>query len=166
MAVSAAAQQAYYKKMLPYGKKVEQKIGIPAATVVAWWSWETDFGTNNSSKHNNHAGIKANSKGRDYVAGIYAGYNSLDSFVADYCRILSLNAYGYPQVIKAGKDGKDTATITKAHNASSWSEADYNVTTIVNRANAVGKLLATTPPPAAPVAGCPKCPTCGQMLPH
>ena len=159
---TAAQQTAYYAKMMPYGAKVQGKIGIPAAVVVAWWSWETDFGSNGSSKANNHAGIKANSKGADYKAGIYAGYNSLDSFVNDYCRILSLKAYGYPQVLEAAKGG-DVKAITKAHNASSWSEADYNVDTIVKRAAAAGKLQAAQQPPQQ-VQTPGKCPTCGHCL--
>lgn len=154
MAATEAQKKAYYAKMLPYGKKVEAKIGLPAQTVVAWWSWETDHGTNKSSKSNNHAGIKANSKGRDYVAGIYAGYNSIDSFVNDYCRLLSLDMAGYPEIIKAGKT-PGTLDDTKAHNASSWSEADYNVATIQAREK---EIQGVTPGKPIPIqALCPHC---------
>lgn len=150
-----AQKKAYYAKMLPIGQIVQGKIGIPAALVVAFWSWETDFGTNASSKANNHAGIKSNSKGADYAAGIYAGYNSLANFAADYARILSINAYGYPKVLQVAKAGGSYADITKAHNASSWSEADYNVDTIVSRANAISGVTPGKPTPEAAV--CPHC---------
>lgn len=135
-----AQKAAYMQAILPHANSAAAKLGAPSygPLIWAWWSWETDFGTNGSSKVYNHAGIKKNSSGRDFESGQYAGYNSMGNFVNDWVRILSLGSYGYPAVVAAMKNGKSFGEVTQLHNASSWSEADYNVQTILDRAAAAG----------------------------
>ena len=116
------------------------KTGIPAELIAAWWTWETAYGTNSTAKVNNHAGIKSLSTGKDYTSGQYAGYNNITNFSNDYARIISGNRAGYPEIIKAAREKKSYMDITKAHNASLWSEADYNLLVIDKRAREIAQL--------------------------
>ena len=134
----------YYAKLLPYAKIAEAGTGIEAELITAFWSWETDYGTNESSKlGNNHGGIKANSSGRDYVVGQYAGYNSINRFAEDWARILNVvKGVGYEAVLKTASITKDPVEITKVFNASKYAEQDYNVNVIVDRYNAIKNIKA------------------------
>lgn len=158
-----AQQTAYVKAIEPWAKMAASSTGIPAELIAAWWTWETAYGTNNTSKHNNHAGISANSTGKDYVSGRYAGYNTPVNFVNDYVRIITARDWrGYGAIIDAAKKNpKDYAAITKAHNASAWSEADYNVDEIVRRAREIATLYGQTsgvdPSQKKTQATCPAC---------
>jgi flagellum-specific peptidoglycan hydrolase FlgJ len=138
--MTTALQKSYYSRMLPYARLVQQALGIPAELEVAFWSWETDYGTNSTSKVNNQGGITKGSAGRDFVSGGYAGYNSMDNFVKDRIRLLSLNMAGYPAIVSAARSNAGYEAITRAHNASGWSADDYNVSTIVARAKEVAAL--------------------------
>lgn len=134
---SDAQIRSYMEGLLPTAQKVSVQTGIPANLLASWWSWETDAGSNLSSKNNNHAGINYTSNA-DYQKDGYAGYNSLDNFAKDFTRILTMGAYGYPEVIaRAKKSPGDLEGITRAMNASSYAQDDYNVTEIVRRANLV-----------------------------
>jgi PKD repeat protein len=163
-----AAQTKYIQTVLPAAQKVASKTGLAPELVAAWWSWETAFGANGTSKVNNHSGIKAASSGKDFVSGQYAGYNSEESYVADYVRTITARDYrGYGAIIDASKSNpKNYAAVTAAHNASKWSEADYNVSTIVARAQEIAKMIGvgvgggTVPKPQAVAA----CPHCGQSV--
>lgn len=87
-------RNSYFEKMMPYAVKAEKETGIPAKVILAQWAHETAYGTSSlAQRANNHGGIKSNSRGRDYVSGIYAGYNSLDSFTRDYIRVMNLSYY-------------------------------------------------------------------------
>jgi flagellum-specific peptidoglycan hydrolase FlgJ len=67
---------------------------IPKEVILAQWALESAFGTSDLSKRaNNYAGIKSSSKGKDFVSGSYAGYNSKDSFARDYARVMNLSYY-------------------------------------------------------------------------
>jgi hypothetical protein len=129
-------QIAYIKQVYPAAKMVQEKTGIPADLVVSWWTWETAFGENMSSRMgNNHAGIKANSTGAQGAVGQYAKYNSIDDFANDYARILSMPHYGYPGVLAAARNNPQNYTqITDALNKSQYAESDYNINTIGQRA--------------------------------
>lgn len=130
-------QNDFYKKYASAAQYVQNAIGIDKNTILAWWSWETAFGTNKGAAYNNLGGIKytshADSKVQDGTIA-YSGYNSTESYAKDFVRVLSVNAYGYPAVLAA--NGNDVIAVTKAMNASSYAEADYNVTTIAARAKA------------------------------
>lgn len=85
---------AYWNKMEPYAKIASNKTGISVETILAHWQLETGGGTSDLSKRaNNHAGIKASSKGKDYTSGAYAGYRNLTNFANDYARVMSLSYY-------------------------------------------------------------------------
>lgn len=128
------AQKQYLLRIQRGAKIGQSRTGIPSELIAAWWTWETDYGTNSTQKVNNHAGIKSNSTGKDFVSGQYAGYNTIEAFANDWSRIISLNMAGYPAIIQAARAKKSYAEITDAHNKSGWSEADYNINTIVKRA--------------------------------
>jgi flagellum-specific peptidoglycan hydrolase FlgJ len=67
---------------------------IPKEVILAQWALESAFGTSDlSQRANNYAGIKSSSKGKDFVSGAYAGYNSKDSFAKDYARVMNLSYY-------------------------------------------------------------------------
>lgn len=86
----------YIKTMTPYAKKASDMLDgrLHWTVILAQWVHETGFGRSQAVKeHNNHAGIKSNSSGRDYDGGLYAGYNSTDSFVRDYVRTMNLSYY-------------------------------------------------------------------------
>ncbi|MBK5251108.1 MAG: glucosaminidase domain-containing protein [Peptostreptococcaceae bacterium] len=94
--------KSYFDKMSPYAAKASAALGIPKSVILAQWSWETAFGTNRGSKDlNNHGGIKyVGASTQGYESGMYAGYATIDSFVDDYVRVLSLRYYD--DVRKAG----------------------------------------------------------------
>jgi hypothetical protein len=130
----------FYKKYASAAQIVQTSLGIDKNTILAWWSWETAFGTNKGAKYNNLGGIKytknADSKVQDGTIA-YSGYNSTEAYAKDFVRVLSVNAYGYPAVINAAKTSKnDVAAVTRAMNDSSYAEDPYNITTIAARAKA------------------------------
>lgn len=141
-----AKQLEYVNRVIPIAKEVSKRTGISPELIVSWWTWETNYGANETHKVNNHSGIKSASSGKDFVSGQYAGYNSNESYIADYVRTITARDYrGYGQIIDVAKvNPKDYVTITKAHNASMWSEADYNTNTIASRAKQVAELLGVT----------------------
>ena len=148
--VTKEQQDAYFAKMLPYGAKVERRLGIDKEIAVAWWSWETHWGTNESSrKGNNHGGIKFTSNA-DFKVGMYAGYNSISRFVDDFVRVLTIPGYGYPGVLaSANINGPDdVAGITRAMNASKYAQDDYNISTIRERVERIRNM--TYRPAASP----------------
>ena len=137
------SQIEYVKRMIPIGQKIQSKTGLPAELTVAWMTWETDFGKNQTTKVRNQSGIGAASSGKDFVAGGYAGYNSDDSYIADYVRTITARDYrGYGAVIDAAKrNPKDYVGITQKHNDSKWSEDPYNTSTIAVRANQIAAMM-------------------------
>lgn len=88
------SRDAYVQRMRPYAVDAGSRLGIPADVVLAQWAHETGYGSSSLARqHNNHGGIKASSGGKDYVAGAYAGYSSVSSFVNDYVRVMRLSYY-------------------------------------------------------------------------
>lgn len=129
---------AYFKKVAPAAKLIEQKTGVPAPVISAMMSWETGGGTNQTTKYGNELGIKYVGQKQatgGKVAGMYAGYKTPNDFADDVARILGMNAYGYPAIVKTAKnDPSAWGDIIRAWNASSWAEDGYDVTEIVSRA--------------------------------
>jgi len=115
---------SYFEQMAPYAAKASAALGIPKSVILAQWSWETAFGTNRGSKDlNNHGGIKyVGASTQDYESSMYAGYASIDSFVDDYVRVLSLRYYD--DVRKAGAT-PGIEDDTKALGASPYAESGY-----------------------------------------
>lgn len=152
------AQKQYVMRIQRGAQIGQAKTGIPAELIAAWWTWETAYGTNTTSKANNHAGIKATSRGKDYKIGKspleYAGYNTIDNFANDWARIILGVNYKYPEIIAAARAKRSYAEITAAHNASGWSEGDYLISTIVRRAEAIkvlyGSNFVSAPAPVTP----------------
>lgn len=136
------AQTNYFNKIIPYAKVSQNGTGIPYQLIAAYWSWETDFGKNESSrKGNNHGGIKKNTLGSTAdPVGQYAGYATITDYANDWARVLNIKNYGYPEVLAAARQGKSWETITKAFNASQYMERGYNVSTIIKRAKYVDTL--------------------------
>lgn len=128
----------YLSKVYPVAQQIEGKTGIPAPILAAMMSWETNIGTNQTTKYKNELGIKYVGQSQatgGKVAGMYAGYNSYDDFASDVARILGLGAYGYPEIISTAKNNPSQwGDIIRAWNRSSWAEADYSVEEIVRRA--------------------------------
>jgi peptidoglycan hydrolase FlgJ len=84
----------FYSDMYEPAKLASSLTGIPVQTILAQWALESNYGQSDLAKRaNNFAGIKANSKGRDYVSGQYAGYFSKSSFAKDYARVMNLSYY-------------------------------------------------------------------------
>jgi hypothetical protein len=139
------SQNNYFSTIMPFASQVEQKTGIPAELVAAWWSWETDYGKNRGARElNNHAGIKKNSRGNQKNDPVYAGYNTLTDFANDFSRTLLLPYDGYKKVIATAQTTKDYAALTKVMNDGPWAEADYNISTITQRAKEAAKYRGVT----------------------
>lgn len=67
---------------------------IPKGVILAQWALESAWGTSDLAKRaNNFSGIKSSSKGKDFVSGAYAGYNTKESFARDYARVMKLSYY-------------------------------------------------------------------------
>jgi hypothetical protein len=110
----------FFEKMYPYALKASQRTGIYPSVILAQWANESNYGQSSLARaHNNYAGIKDNSRGKDYDAGSYAGYKSIDSFVEDYARILKLPYYSK---VPEGSTAEEQA---KLLGASPWAETHY-----------------------------------------
>jgi hypothetical protein len=118
-------RQDYLNKMAPFAQMAAASTGLPVGVVLAQWVHETGWGGSVQAKqHNNHAGIKGNSSGRDYTTPVivyatYAGYNSTIRFVEDYSRLLTTLTY-YKDVIRVARSGGSPYEVIKALNASPW----------------------------------------------
>lgn len=131
------SRDSYFAKMKPYADRASQALSIPSVVILAQWGLETGFGSSSAAqKLNNHAGIKSNSQGADYNGGTYAGYNSLNSFVTDYIRVMNLSYYA--KVREVGKTG-NVANTVKALDDSPWAEDTGYYGKIMSIINGNGK---------------------------
>jgi flagellum-specific peptidoglycan hydrolase FlgJ len=92
------SKETYFKQMGGWASEASKLTGIPKEVILAQWGLETGFGSSTLAKyHNNHAGIKATSRNKDYIATIgslkYAGYNSMSAYIKDYARVMGLSYY-------------------------------------------------------------------------
>lgn len=123
----------FHEIYYPYSLKAALRLGYDAEEILAWWSWETAYATNHTCTYNNMGGIKwinGKSPYQDNVRGGYAMYNSLDRFVDDYVRVMSLSFY---KGIAAAQETPQFEDDVIAHNDSPYSEADYDVKEILRR---------------------------------
>lgn len=123
------SKETYIKKMVPWAKKAEQETGLPYDFIVAQWGWETAWGTNRGAKElNNHAGIKYSKYSPAGVtqSGMYAKYPTMDHFIKDYARVMRLSYY--KGIHSARTDSQRIVELNK----SPYSEADYNVNTMLS----------------------------------
>lgn len=150
------SKESYIKEMLPWAKKAQDLTGLPYDYIVAQWGWETGWGTNRGSKTlNNHAGIKYSKYAPagtvpDGSALNYAKYNSLDTFIKDYARVMNLSYY---KEIKSARNDTDRI---KALNKSPYSESDYDINTMLsaqNIAKQYGEGVTLPPPPKNDLGG-------------
>lgn len=87
--------QSFEQKMEPYARRAAKKIhgSVHWQSILDQWALESGYGTSSLATHaNNYAGIKYTSHA-DFKSGAYSGYNSIDSFVNDYARVLNLSYY-------------------------------------------------------------------------
>lgn len=129
------SRQAYIEKMTPYAKRVASAIGVHYGVVLSHWILETGSGSSALIKRgsNNHAGIKANSSGRDFVSGAYAGYNSINSFVNDYIRLINTLPY-----YKGVKNQTDPYKAIDELHKSPWAEDKQQDKKLIDIFNAIG----------------------------
>jgi flagellum-specific peptidoglycan hydrolase FlgJ len=115
-------REDFFTSMAPYAAKASSATGVPIPVILAQWGLESAYGTSEVYKNNNNlAGIKHVSSSID--SGIspsgYSKYNSLDQFVQDYVRVMSISYYD--NVRQAGTvDGAVSAL-----GASPWAETHY-----------------------------------------
>lgn len=86
----------FYEKLLPYARKAGALLDIPASVILGQWSYESARGTSSlAERTGNFAGIKHVSSSIDYgSSGMYADYkHNLDTFTADYVRVMELSYY-------------------------------------------------------------------------
>jgi flagellum-specific peptidoglycan hydrolase FlgJ len=84
----------FFTKMNGAAELAASMTDMPKEVILAQWALESAFGTSDLAKRaNNFAGIKSSSKGKDFVSGVYAGYNSKESFARDYARVMNLSYY-------------------------------------------------------------------------
>ena len=87
---------SYGDKMFPYAAQAARALNVPTGFVLAMWDLESGTGQSRLAReNNNHAGIKKNSRGADGPGfdNVHAHYNSINSFVADYIRVLGTLSY-------------------------------------------------------------------------
>lgn len=123
------SKESYIEKMTPWAKKAEIATGLPYHFIVAQWGWETGWGTNRGALHlNNHSGIKYSKYAPPGTVqdGMYSKYNSMDSYIKDYARVMGLSYY---TKIRNAKTDIDRI---KELNASPYSETDYNIDTMLS----------------------------------
>lgn len=91
----------YVTEMLPYGLKAASRLTtiyggeFPVECCLTEWGCESAWGTSKLVKATpNHGGIKfVGQKEASGQSGPYAAYASIDKFVDDYVRVLSLSYY-------------------------------------------------------------------------
>lgn len=84
----------FINRMTPFARFCESKTSVPYQVILSQWAWESAWGNSDLAKRsNNFAGISANSSGRDFVSGGYAGYNTIQHFANDWSRLINSNTY-------------------------------------------------------------------------
>lgn len=96
--------------MKPYADRAGQALDMPGEVILAQWRLESASGTSRLAvQQNNFGGIKYSqySKTAQKVAGTeFARYGSIDAFVTDYIRVMSLSYY---KDVRAAGSATDTA---------------------------------------------------------
>lgn len=117
----------FASKMDSYIKRAAQATRIPYQTIEAQWANESAYGTSALAVgHNNFAGIKyskSSSTARPITGSDFAHYASINDFVTDYIRVMSLGYYN--DVRAAGATG-DVVAATQALGASPYDAGHYN----------------------------------------
>lgn len=137
-------KQEFYSKYLPYAKESSQLLGgkLDPYIILAFWHWESAGGTNlATTKLNNLGGINwvgqskygINATQSPYGKQEYANYATLSDFAKDFARVMSLGYYKDTLLAGQTEGYKDDVI---AHNASPYAGGDYNITTVVDNANA------------------------------
>lgn len=132
----------YFTKMYDCAKIVEDKTGIHAPLVLAFWSWESGYGTSPSSQpgQNNHGGISKDSTGNQIKNPDwnYAGYYTIENFAKDYARIFT-DGPSYAAVRSADKN--NYRAVTQALNSTGYAEKKYDVDSILSIAKSATEVL-------------------------
>lgn len=138
----------FYLKYAPVAKKVSEYLGgaIPAETILAAMSWETNYGANRGAQTlNNLAGIKYSDSAAKLGAtkdGMYAKYPTLDAFAQDFARVLKL---GYYDGIRAAGKTPGYEDDFVAWNKSPYAEHDYSVPEMLRRVGEISQVIKTAP---------------------
>lgn len=137
---------AYVRMMTPYAARVWAALDIPEEYTLAQWAHETAWGGSQVATFaNNHAGIKFVEQAA--AAGEfdgYAKYESLDRFVEDYIRVMSLPRYAAARNL--ARTSQDSRLYFSALQAAGYAEDPQyggKVTAIV--AEILGEIPATPP---------------------
>lgn len=91
--------ETFFSRVYPYAKKAGNRISVAPSVIMAQWAVESAFGNSELAKNaNNLGGIKKTGSSiasGSYTIGkqVYARYSSLDQFVEDYVRVMSLSYY-------------------------------------------------------------------------
>lgn len=124
-------KEEYLKMMIPWAKKAEQETGIPYHFIAGQWAYETANGTNRGSKElNNQAGIKYSkyAPAGTVQNGMYAQYPSMNEFIKDYKRVMSLSYYKpFTSNLKA-----NDLDLIRNFAKTPWAETKYNETAMLN----------------------------------
>lgn len=116
----------FFSMILPYAKRASGVLDIPTSVIMSQWALESDYGNSQLAlATGNLGGIKYTSYApASYTMGsnVYANYKKdFNVFTNDYIRVLSRNAYGYPEA-RAAVSVEDTV---KALSASQYAESHY-----------------------------------------
>lgn len=125
------SKNQYFSKMLPYAKQAEKETGVPYYWVMAQWAYETANGTNRGSTQlNNHAGIKYSQYAPAGTTkdGMYAKYPTMDLYIKDYKRVMSLSYY---KPFTANTNVSDLDLI-RNFAKTPWAETKYNEQAMLN----------------------------------
>ena len=98
----------FYRNVAGHAQRASEALGIFPSVILGQWGLETGHGTSWLVPENNLGGIKyvGQSQASGYVTresdnAKFATYKTVNDFVDDYIRVLSINGYGYPEVRKA-----------------------------------------------------------------
>lgn len=123
--------KTFFEKMRPYAEKVKAVLGIPVSITLAQWAYESDFEgpkwTGNRTGKYNYSGIRKDNKS-------FRSYSSIDKFVDDHIRILSLKdnpnsdwKRGYEAIVDASKSGRSIPEIADAFAKSRWNMSNHYI---------------------------------------
>lgn len=155
-----SVNNAYRTQMQSYANRAAAALNMPADVILAQWALESGNGSSSLAKqHNNHGGIKytSNSKTARKISGSpFADYASVNDFVTDYIRVLSLSYY---KDVRAAGSVEDTI---KALGASPYDAGHYTLSGV--QGGAVANILGISPGKLQAPAQPKVCPTCHRPL--
>lgn len=113
--------KTFFNKMRPYAEKVKAVLGVPVSVTLAQWAYESGFEDQTRwIGHNNYSGITNGGESKGFRK-----FNTIDDFVQAHIKNLSIQRYGYPEIVTASRAGRLPEEIAGLFAKSKWNTSDH-----------------------------------------